>query len=114
MNNRCGFFHEQFCLNAALQITSGGEKMGILSRPKLPRLVSVWFNSSSVPTKPSPKHVSQLLGDWKNIMSKSEMVGRCEKETEKTFTTPVNSWQLAKIQEERKDWKQTAPSNMEE
>lgn len=29
MNNRCGFPHEQSCLNAALQITSGGRKIGI-------------------------------------------------------------------------------------
>lgn len=52
--------------------------------------------------------------DYKNIPSESEMVGRCEKETEQAFTMPVDSWQLAKIQTERKVWKQLAPSNMEE
>lgn len=42
------------------------------------------------------------------------MVGQCEKETEQASTTPVDSWQLAKIRSERKGWKQIAPSNTEE
>lgn len=72
------------------------------------------LTSSSVPTKPSLKHVSQLLRDYKNTTSESEMVGRCETETEQAFATPVDSWQLAKIRSERKGWKQIALSNMEE
>lgn len=28
MNNHCGFPHELSCLNTALQVTSGGRKMG--------------------------------------------------------------------------------------
>lgn len=42
------------------------------------------------------------------------MEGQCEKETERALTTPVDSWQLAKIRSEREGREQIAPSNMEE
>lgn len=92
INSCCGFHCEQSCLQSC-KITSGERKWVFQSRPKLPqrwtKLSVCDLTSSSVPTK--PKHVSQLLRDYKNITSESELVGECEKETEQAFTTPVDS-----------------------